>query len=150
MVGRLRDKWQEIVLNIALCGDWAGNGWFRSGEARRTGFTHGLDLKGMFHRASLRKALKSRDVSPGCGPLIFEPTKDCCSRFATSREAWFMEQERTTFATDTEDFDLIGLGNISLQRCALIYFPVKTQHNKQPVSLRIIVSRTCSGLAYRG
>eukprot|EP00434_Breviolum_minutum_P002787 symbB.v1.2.002449.t1/scaffold99.1/size346285/5 len=53
---------QEIVLNIALCGDWAGNGWFRSGEARGTGFTH------------------------GCGPLIFEPTKDCCTRFATSRD----------------------------------------------------------------
>lgn len=32
---------QEIVLNIALCGDWAGNGWFRSHEARSTGFTHG-------------------------------------------------------------------------------------------------------------
>lgn len=53
---------QEIVLNIALCGDWAGNGWFRSGEARRTGFTR------------------------GCGPLIFEPTRDCCSQFATSRD----------------------------------------------------------------
>ena len=24
----------------------------------------------------------------GCGPLIFEPTRDCCSQFATSRAAW--------------------------------------------------------------
>ncbi|CAK9046711.1 Probable glycosidase C21B10.07 [Durusdinium trenchii] len=54
---------QEIVLNIALCGDWAGNGWFRSGEARRTGYTH------------------------GCGPLIFEPNRDCCTHFATSKAA---------------------------------------------------------------
>eukprot|EP00438_Fugacium_kawagutii_P006849 Skav210203 [mRNA] locus=scaffold3141:34356:52856:+ [translate_table: standard] len=61
----------EIVLNIALCGDWAGNGWFRSGEARRTGFTH------------------------GCGPLIFEPTKDCCSRFATSRDHRIEDMFRT-------------------------------------------------------
>ena len=37
------------MLNIALCGDWAGNGWFRSGEARGTGFTHGLDLKELAH-----------------------------------------------------------------------------------------------------
>ena len=26
--------------------------------------------------------------SSGCGPLIFEPTRDCCSQFATSRAAW--------------------------------------------------------------
>ena len=32
------------MLNIALCGDWAGNGWFRSGAAKRTGFTHGRGL----------------------------------------------------------------------------------------------------------
>jgi len=53
---------QEIVLNIALCGDWAGNGWFRSGAAKRTGFTH------------------------GCGPLIFQPKNDCCTKFATHND----------------------------------------------------------------
>lgn len=60
------------------------------------------------------------------------------------------KQERTTFATDTEDFDLVGLIT-SAETCvdSLIYFPAKTQHNKQPVSLRIIVSRTCSGAYVR-
>eukprot|EP00437_Effrenium_voratum_P019692 CAMPEP_0181452500 /NCGR_PEP_ID=MMETSP1110-20121109/29237_1 /TAXON_ID=174948 /ORGANISM="Symbiodinium sp., Strain CCMP421" /LENGTH=441 /DNA_ID=CAMNT_0023576781 /DNA_START=89 /DNA_END=1414 /DNA_ORIENTATION=- len=53
---------QEIVLNIALCGDWAGNAWFRSGSARSTGFTH------------------------GCRADIGKPYEDCCTKYATSHD----------------------------------------------------------------
>lgn len=28
---------QEIVINIALCGDWAGNSWWSCKECRDTG-----------------------------------------------------------------------------------------------------------------
>jgi hypothetical protein len=52
-------KPQEIVLNIALCGDWAGNAWFRSPAARRTGYTH------------------------GCSAILSNPKADCCSQFVT-------------------------------------------------------------------
>jgi len=53
---------QEIVLNIALCGDWAGNAWFKSGMARSTGYTH------------------------GCRADISKPYEDCCTKYATSHE----------------------------------------------------------------
>eukprot|EP00933_Yihiella_yeosuensis_P058351 TRINITY_DN5878_c0_g1_i1.p1 TRINITY_DN5878_c0_g1~~TRINITY_DN5878_c0_g1_i1.p1 ORF type:complete len:528 (-),score=107.88 TRINITY_DN5878_c0_g1_i1:670-2253(-) len=52
-------KKQEIVLNTALCGDWAGNAWFRSPAARRTGVTH------------------------GCRAILSNPNHDCCTRFVT-------------------------------------------------------------------
>ncbi|CAE8651591.1 unnamed protein product, partial [Polarella glacialis] len=52
-------KPQEIVLNIALCGDWAGGAWLKSSAARRTGFTH------------------------GCVSDIGNPAGDCCSKFVT-------------------------------------------------------------------
>jgi hypothetical protein len=29
---------QEIVLNIAICGDWAGNSWFACEECKATGY----------------------------------------------------------------------------------------------------------------
>ncbi|CAE7542361.1 unnamed protein product [Symbiodinium natans] len=53
---------QEIVMNIALCGDWAGNAWFRSGAARTTGFSH------------------------GCRADIGKPYEDCCTKYATSHD----------------------------------------------------------------
>uniref|UniRef100_A0A7S0FNA9 GH16 domain-containing protein n=1 Tax=Pyrodinium bahamense TaxID=73915 RepID=A0A7S0FNA9_9DINO len=52
-------KPQEIVLNIALCGDWAGGAWWKSHEARSTGF-----------------------VPPYCIPgNVKEPATDCCTIF---------------------------------------------------------------------
>ncbi|CAE8739491.1 unnamed protein product [Polarella glacialis] len=53
-------KPQEIVLNIALCGDWAGGAWLRSSAARRTGYTI------------------------GCSADISYPPLDCCTKFVTS------------------------------------------------------------------
>lgn len=52
-------KPQEIVLNIALCGDWAGGAWWTSDEAHKTGF-----------------------LPPYCNPgKVTEPATDCCTIF---------------------------------------------------------------------
>jgi len=53
---------QEIVLNIALCGDWAGGAWYTSPEAKKTGF-----------------------LPPYCIPgHVSEPATDCCTIFMSS------------------------------------------------------------------
>lgn len=50
---------QEVVINIALCGDWAGNTWLKSPLAYATG------------------------VTSGCSESLSVPKDDCCSKFAT-------------------------------------------------------------------
>mmetsp|Transcript_56631 Transcript_56631/g.132048 ORF Transcript_56631/g.132048 Transcript_56631/m.132048 type:complete len:371 (-) Transcript_56631:228-1340(-) len=58
-------KPQEIVLNIALCGDWAGGAWLTSDLAKRTTF-----------------------LPPYCIPgHVSEPATDCCTIFMSSPTA---------------------------------------------------------------
>lgn len=51
---------QEIVIDIAMCGDWAGGAWESSESARKTGFTK---------------------ASGKCHVDIWDPANDCCTKF---------------------------------------------------------------------
>lgn len=56
---------QEIVLNIALCGDWAGNAWWDCEECKQTGF-----------------------VPNYCIPAhVTEPATDCCTIYMSNPSA---------------------------------------------------------------
>ena len=56
---------QEIVLNIAICGDWAGSGWFKCEECRATGY-----------------------VPDYCIPAhVTEPATDCCTLYVSNPSA---------------------------------------------------------------
>lgn len=72
-------KPQEIVLNVALCGDWAGGAWARSAAARRTGF-----------------------MSPRCRPGdLSHPDKDCCTQFVDSPASESYFRSRAYFDIDS-------------------------------------------------
>jgi len=89
-------KPQEIVLNIALCGDWAGGAWARSPAARRTGF-----------------------MSPRCRPgALSTPSRDCCTQFVDSpgsesyfrSRAYFDIESIKVFEPEGEDLPKLGSG----------------------------------------
>lgn len=71
-------KPQEIVLNIALCGDWAGGAWWNSKEAKATEF-----------------------VPPYCIPgNVGEPATDCCTAFMCSPTSEEYLKQRAYFDID--------------------------------------------------
>ncbi|CAE8605662.1 unnamed protein product, partial [Polarella glacialis] len=108
-------KPQEIVLNIALCGDWAGGAWLRSPTARLTGYTTGC--------IATRHRLLSGN-----------PAGDCCSKFVTSNthdvngymkhQAYFSIDYMKVFtpadilpAPPLESGATIGVRNVQAWRC---------------------------------
>ncbi|CAK9092659.1 Probable glycosidase C21B10.07 [Durusdinium trenchii] len=56
---------QEIVINIALCGDWAGNSWWTCKECRNTGFIPNYCIPGH----------------------VTEPATDCCTIYMSNPSA---------------------------------------------------------------
>ncbi|CAJ1426365.1 unnamed protein product [Effrenium voratum] len=56
---------QEIVLNIALCGDWAGNSWFTSETCKATGYVPNYCIPGH----------------------VTEPATDCCTLYVSNPSA---------------------------------------------------------------
>lgn len=56
---------QELVLDIGLCGDWAGGFWGKSPMTQIPGYS----------------------TWNGCAVSIFDPERDCCTRFVSSPEA---------------------------------------------------------------
>eukprot|EP00933_Yihiella_yeosuensis_P041890 TRINITY_DN3630_c0_g1_i2.p1 TRINITY_DN3630_c0_g1~~TRINITY_DN3630_c0_g1_i2.p1 ORF type:complete len:584 (-),score=60.89 TRINITY_DN3630_c0_g1_i2:277-2028(-) len=71
-------KPQEIVLNIALCGDWAGGAWWKSKEAHSTQF-----------------------LPPYCIPgHVTEPATDCCTLFMSSPTSEEYIKQRAYFDID--------------------------------------------------
>jgi len=58
-------KPQEIVLTIALCGDWAGNTWWTCQECRQTGFVPNYCVPGH----------------------VTEPATDCCTIYMSNPSA---------------------------------------------------------------
>lgn len=56
---------QEIVLNIALCGDWAGNAWYSCKECKNTGFIPNYCVPGH----------------------VTEPATDCCTIYMSNPSA---------------------------------------------------------------
>lgn len=57
---------QEIVLSLALCGDWAGNAWERCPTCLLTGMNSNAGT---------------------CQTNIWDPANDCCTKFVTSAAA---------------------------------------------------------------
>merc|ERR1712137_1217185 len=58
---------QEFILNIQLCGDWAGGTWLRSGCGRRTGYNP--------------QSQGSRWCRSG-----LSTERDCCTQYVTSED----------------------------------------------------------------
>ncbi|CAJ1393576.1 unnamed protein product [Effrenium voratum] len=56
---------QEIVINIALCGDWAGNAWWTCKSCRKTGFIPNYCIPGH----------------------VTEPATDCCTIYMSNPSA---------------------------------------------------------------
>jgi len=56
---------QEIVLNIAICGDWAGNSWFACEECKATGYLPDYCIPGH----------------------VTEPATDCCTLYISNPSA---------------------------------------------------------------
>lgn len=67
---------QEIVLNIQLCGDWAGNAWPGSACSWSTGVG---------------------PATTGCRGDIWHPASDCCTEYVTSPYADFALRETAFF-----------------------------------------------------
>ena len=69
----------------------------------RRGSTHGLYtwLLGELRPVKLGQAAAFR--RSGCGPLIFEPTRDCCTHFATSRATWRIFEQWNWAGKDMEE-----------------------------------------------
>eukprot|EP00931_Biecheleriopsis_adriatica_P109696 TRINITY_DN8395_c0_g1_i1.p1 TRINITY_DN8395_c0_g1~~TRINITY_DN8395_c0_g1_i1.p1 ORF type:complete len:673 (-),score=121.42 TRINITY_DN8395_c0_g1_i1:3-2021(-) len=66
---------QEIVLNIAICGDWAGNTFFGCKECRATGYTPNYCIPGH----------------------VTEPATDCCTLYISNPSAEKPLKEKAYF-----------------------------------------------------